>query len=242
MAGRGAGLLDAGELEDEGGGAACGFGGADVEEGGADGIEGGGGGIGDGSKATGGTPVPRMVEDLDAGVEDFGEEGLGEEAGAPGGDGIGRFELVADVGAGHPRREGFGGGVVAVGDFAEGESLVGEVIEDLVEVGWVGAKGDGGGGGGHGEGDGREWMRLGKEYSVCLGCQEVLLGFVWKFVNGYGAWSYGVWWGGWTGIRGIRSGTRSSRAWGRGLAHLGRGMGVVTSWERRGRAWGGGWG
>jgi hypothetical protein len=46
-------------------------------------------------------------------------------------------EARGDVGVGHPEGEGFEGGVVDIGDVAECEGGVGEVVEDLVGVGGI---------------------------------------------------------------------------------------------------------
>ena len=115
------------------------------------------------------TVVP-VFDEGGAGVEDFGEEGLGDEAGAPGGDGIGGFELAAEVGLGDAEDEVFDGVVVPRGDIAERERGVAE----------VGKEGGGGGGRGHGRtGDGRECeCGTGRRYCFCLGSQEKLFGFV----------------------------------------------------------------
>ncbi|MBX3358558.1 MAG: hypothetical protein KF745_09020 [Phycisphaeraceae bacterium] len=60
-----------------------------------------------------------------------GEEVAGDDAGAAGDGGLDLVEAFSDLGLGEPEDEGFDGGVVKVGDVAEGEGGVGDGIEDL---------------------------------------------------------------------------------------------------------------
>jgi hypothetical protein len=120
--------FEVGEALEEGGGFAGGFAGAALVVAGFDGV-----GLEGGVEFL-------VVVGGEGGTEGFDGEWEvveGQEARAAG-DGVFKVvEASGDVGVGHPEGELFEGGVVDVGDVAERNSGVDEVVEDLVGVGGV---------------------------------------------------------------------------------------------------------
>lgn len=96
-----------------------------------------------------------VLEDGGEGADNGVELCAGDEAGAPGGGGIDGVEALADVGTGHPEREGFDGGVVGFGESLKGEGRVDEGGDEGVGGGLIGAEEGWGldGRGGHGWGE-----------------------------------------------------------------------------------------
>jgi hypothetical protein len=83
------------------------------------------------------------VEDGSRGCDDGGEAVGGDEAEAAVGGVVDEADLGVDFGAGEPGDEGGRGGVVLVGDVAEGTGGVGEGVEDLGLLGGGGVEGGG---------------------------------------------------------------------------------------------------